>query len=153
MLSCAQTTLLDDVDRALLSSKSLKRPSRFRTDPRRYAIYFGSKASFEELETVADAGSTWEFTAPIASLSSSSSESSCAEHVDGRMTPAQQIVVRYRSRSSQSSGHESGYSSPSVYSEPDSWYTAALDEPSKDLKAVYRESRYQALQDTVSLES
>lgn len=146
MQSRSQAAFLDGVAQALLSSEPVKRPPRFRTDPRRYAIYFGSKASLEELESVTDAGSTWEFSAPINSLTRSSSNSSY--DADGRMTPAQQIVIRYRT--SHSSGHETQYSSPSIYSEPDSWATASNGGSVRDIKAVYRESRYQALQNTVS---
>ncbi|KAF8910522.1 hypothetical protein CPB84DRAFT_1763875 [Gymnopilus junonius] len=138
MQSRTQASLLNSASQTLLSPEPAKISPHFTTDSRRYAIYFGSKASLEDLESIADVGSAYEFSAPIALHASSSG--------DSNMTAAQQIVIRYRA--SHSSDHETRYSSPSIYSEPDSWAAASIDESVKNIKAVYRESRFQALQNT-----
>lgn len=119
-------------------------------NPKRYATYFPSKAS---IDAASDGDSTWEFTAPISPSFRSFSSTSCTS----ASTPAQEIVIRYRSGMSQ----ETRSTSPSQYSEPeDSWEMTAsptalshlehapvtLD---RDLKARYRQSRYDALLNTV----
>ena len=121
------------------------------SNPKRYATYFPSKASIEaeQKHDASDDDSTWEFSAPLSSRSSSNT--SCTSG----STPAQEIVIRYRS--GMSFGTRS--SSPSQYSEPDSWEMTSLapqshmehvpDTPDQGIKARYRQSRYDALLNTV----
>ena len=120
-------------------------------NPKRYATYFPSKASIEaeqQHDESDDDSSTWEFRAPLSPSSRSSSSTSCTSVC----TPAQEIIIRYRSGLSL----ETRCSSPSLYSEPDSWELAsptALEHApvthDQGIKARYRQSRYDALRDTV----
>ena len=125
-----------------------EKPSYVMGNPKRYATYFPSKAS---IDAASDDDSTWEFKAPISPSFRSFSNTSCTS----ASTPAQEIVIRYRSGMSQ----ETRSSSPSQYSEPDNWEMTsptALSHlehapvtPDRDLKARYRQSRYDALLNTV----
>ena len=129
----------------------LEKPSCIMGNPKRYAIYFPSKASIEaeKLHGESDDDSTWEFCAPISPSSRSSSTTSAP------CTPAQEIIIRYRSGMSL----ETRSTSPSLYSEPDCWEMSsptALSHlehvpvtPDEDIKARYRQSHYDALQNTV----
>jgi hypothetical protein len=123
-------------------------------NPKRYATYFPSKASIEaeQQHDSSDDDSTWEFCSPVShsSRSSSSTSLSCTSAT----TPAQDIIIRYRSGMSL----ETRSSSPSQYSEQDSWEvtSTALSHleyvpvtPDQGIKARYRQSRYDALLNTV----
>lgn len=126
-------------------------------NPKRYATYFSSKASIqaEQQHDASDDDSTWEFSASISHSSRSSSSTGCTS----ACTPAQEIIFRYRSGMS----IETRSSSPSQYSdsESDSWEMSsptALSHseylpvtPDQGIKARYRQSRYDALQNTVCL--
>ena len=130
-------------------------------NPKRYATYFPSKASFEAKQRLdaSDNDSTWEYSAPVAppSRSSSSTTASCDT---ASSTPAQEIVIRYRA-GAPSSPSETRSSSPSQYSEEDedSWDIVPAAElfdseyvavaPEQDIKARYRQSRHDALLNTV----
>lgn len=125
--------------------------------PKRYAIYFPSKTSIEaeQQHDASDEGSTWEFNASIVPPSVGSSSTSCRT---SGSTPAQEIVIRYRSGISFGLT-DTGSSSPSQYSEPDSWEMTSSPEPSnlehaqvapdQNMRARYRQSRYDALLTTV----
>jgi len=116
-------------------------------NPKRYATYFPSKTSIEaeQQHDASDDDSTWEFNVPVLHSSRSSSSTSCTS----TSTPA-----HYRSGMS----HETRCSSPSQYSEPDSWEITSptpLSEleyvpvtPDQDIKVRYRQSRYDALLNT-----
>lgn len=144
--------LMDDtVNHSLLTEKL----SHEMGNPKRYATYFPSKASIEaeQLYDTSDDDSTWEFNAPVSHSSRSSSSTSCT--LPSASTPAQEIIFRYRS--GMSLGTRS--SSPSQYSESDSLELTsptALShleyvpvKPDQDIKARYRQSRYDALLNTV----
>lgn len=130
-----------------------KKPSHVMGNPKRYATYFPSEASIEaeQQNDTSDDDSTWEFSAPVSHSSRSSSSTSCTS----ASTPAQEIIIRYRSGMSL----ETRSSSPSQYSEPDSWEMASPTALShleylpvthdQDMKARYRQSRYDALLNTV----
>jgi hypothetical protein len=115
-------------------------------NPKRYATYFPSKASIQteqQHDAPDDDDSTWEFSAPISRSSRSSSSTSCTS----TCTPAQDVISRYRSGMSL----DTRSTSPSLYSEPDSWEMTPPSSPTPDqgIKARYRQSRYDALQNTV----
>ena len=137
----------DTVEYALFTEKLMG-------NPKRYATYFPSKASIEaeqQHDASDDDDSTWEFNASVSHSSRSSSSTSCTS----TSTPAQEIIIHYRSGMS----HETRCSSPSQYSEPDSWEITSPTPPSQleyvpvthdqDIKVRYRQSRYDALLDTV----
>jgi hypothetical protein len=126
---------------------------------KRLATYFPSKVSFNTKWnfTADDDESTWEFSAPVAP---SSRSSSCSTSGTGHSTPAQDIVIRYRAnlpldflerRTSSSSSDSSDDS--------DSWELAPSDNADisfdyavvaeGDLKAVRRKSQLDALEKTV----
>ena len=137
---------VDTVNHPLFTEK----PSHKMGNPKRYATYFPSKASIEAelLGDASDNDSTWEFSAPVSPPSRSSSCTTSGS------TPAQEIVIRYRSGIS-----DPRWSSPSEYSEPDSWEMTPPPAPShleyvpvtpdQGIKARYRQSRYEALLNTV----
>jgi hypothetical protein len=139
------------VDTTLNHSSFAEKALRIMGNPKRYATYFPSKASIEaeHQDDASDIDSTWEFNAPV---SSSSSNTSCTTSAS---TPAQEIVIRYRSGTS----FDTRSSSPSQYSEPDSWEMTPPATPShledvpvtpgQGIKARYRQSRYDALLNTV----
>lgn len=125
---------------------------------KRYATYFPSKASFHTKWNFADDESTWEFSAPVAPSRSSSTDT-CSS---SSSSPAQEIALRYRAgiplnavltRSSTASeistdsdvSWETAVDSASIFSEHVN-YTPQKD----DLKVIYRQSRCNALMDTVS---
>lgn len=124
---------------------------RVREDTRRYAVYFPSKASLRAKSIETDACSTWTFSASELPRSGSSSNTSL------ETTPAKQIVDSYRALHSLDdvSDNTTRSSSPSEYSENDCWDIAYLYESSPfspgTLKAVYRQSRHEALLTTVCL--
>ena len=153
-------TLPVNVNYPLLFTKKPSPHVMANPNPKRYATYFPSKASIEagqqhdasEEDGDDDEYSTWEFNAPTSHSSRSSSSTNCTSVC----TPAQEIIFRYRS------GIDSRSSSPSRYSEePDCWEMemaspTALshseyvpDKPDQGMKARYRQSRYDALQNTV----
>lgn len=144
-------TLHELMNDTVNSSLFTEEPSHVMGNPKRYGTYFPSKASIEaeQQDDSSDDDSTWEFSAPISHSSRSSSSTSCTS----ANTPAQEIIFRYRSGMSL----ETRSSSPSLYSEPDSWEMAsptALSHfecvpPAQDIKARYRQSRYDALLNTV----
>jgi hypothetical protein len=125
---------------------------------KRLATYFPSKVSFNTKWNFAadDDESTWEFSAPVAP---SSRSSSCNTSGSASSTPAQEIIIRYRAGLSLDS-LETRSSSPSDCSD-NSWeitpLDAAIDNASdvaeKDLKAVYRQSQLDALEETVRFRS
>ena len=135
------------VDTTVIHPSFAEKALRIMGDPKRYATYFPSKASIEADDAL-DIDSTWEFSAPV---SSSSSNTSCTSG----STPAQELVIRYRSGMS----FDTRSSSPSQYSEPDSWEMTPPATPSyledvpvtpgQGIKARYRQSRYDALLNTV----
>jgi hypothetical protein len=135
----------DTVKSTLFTGK----PSCVMGNPKRYATYFPSKASIEAEHDASDGDSTWEFSAPVSHSCRSSSSTSCTS----TSTPAQEIIIHYRSGMSL----ETRSSSPSQYSETDSWEMespTALSHseyvtPDRDIKARYRQSRYDALLNTV----
>ncbi|RDB29284.1 hypothetical protein Hypma_014879 [Hypsizygus marmoreus] len=126
---------------------------------KRYGTYFPSKASFNTKWNFADDESTWEFSAPVAPMERSSSTDTCSS---GSSTPAQEIVLRYRAGKSFEAiirGSSTG-SETSVDSDA-SWETAPDDAsmtseqgppvPEKDdIKAMHRQSRCDALMDTLA---
>lgn len=127
-------------------------------DTRRYAAYFPSQESLCARSSETDASSSWAYSAPLPNSGCSSSTTVEAEPAD---TPAKQIVNRYRalhcfddiSDMTDITNMTTKSSMSSVYSEPDFWETSSLDEPSvhssENLKAVYRQSRHEALLVTV----
>ena len=150
-------TLLMNVD-TVNNSIFNEKLSHVMGNPKRYATYFPSRASIEKLQQDEsdddddDDSSTWEFNAPISDSSRSSSSTSCTSV----NTPAQEIIIRYRSGMTV----DTRSTSPSQYSEPDSWGLASPTRlsshfeylpvtPDQDIKARYRQSRYDALLDTV----
>lgn len=134
-----------------------EKPSPVMGNPKRYATYFPSKASIEaeQQHDASDNDSTWEFCPPVSPPSRSSSSDSC--HTSGS-TPAQEIVIRYRAGISLDLS-DARSSSPSQYSEPDHSEISSLAQPSdfeydpvapeQGVKARYRQSRHDALLDTV----
>ena len=124
--------------------------SHVMVNPKRYATYFSSKPivhTEQQDDASDDDDSTWEFSSPISHCSSSTSCTSAC-------TPAQEIIFRYRSGVS----FDTRCSSPSQYSEPDSWETSSTAPshseylpviPDHGIKARYRQSRYDALVNTV----
>ena len=122
-------------------------------NPKRYGTYFPSKASIEaeQQHDSSDDDSTWEFSAPVLHSSRSSSGTSCTSVC----TPAKAIIIRYRSGMSL----DTRSSSPSQYSEADCWemssptalspFEHAPVTPDQSMKARYRQSRFDALQNTV----
>ncbi|KAG5653226.1 hypothetical protein H0H81_001609 [Sphagnurus paluster] len=98
------------------------RPLIRQHDPtKRQGTYFPSKAIFNTKWNFADDNSTWEFSATVARSASTdtcSSSSSCS-------TPAQEIVLRYRSRMSLDGSSVESLSSGAT-SSGDSWETAPL---------------------------
>jgi hypothetical protein len=129
---------------------------------KRFGTYFPSKLSFNTKWNFADDDlSTWEFCAPVAPSSRSSSSSTSGT---ASSTPAQEIIIRYRAGLSLDS-LVTRSSSPASDSPADSGEIASLanaspsfDGPSvveaeKDLKATYRQSRLEALEDTVRFRS
>lgn len=151
---CTLHTLVNDaVNYSVFSEKA----SHVMGNPKRYATYFPSKASIEaQHRDASDNGSTWEFSAPVSPPSrSSSATSGCTSG----STPAQEIVIRYRSGLSLDLS-DTRSSSPSQYSEPDSWEMTSTEPsdvelvvlpPDQDMKARYRQSRHDALLDKVCL--
>jgi hypothetical protein len=128
-------------------------------NPKRYATYFTSKASIIQAEQQQqhdaivdddDDDSTLEFSTPISHSSRSSRSTNCTS----TCTPAQEVIIRYRSGISL----ETRSTSPSLYSESDSsWEMTSPTElshlehatPDQDIKIRYRQSRYDALLNTV----
>jgi hypothetical protein len=123
---------------------------------KRHATYFPSKASFNTKWNFSDDdASTWEFSAPVAPMSRTSSSSSTGTAYS---SPAQEIALKYRAGMPLESIHMRSNSQSSEESDI-SWETAPLDDsssdyvptvPEKDIKAIYRKSRCDALDDTVS---
>jgi hypothetical protein len=123
---------------------------------KRLATYFPAKASFHTKWNFADDdGSTWEFSAPVAH---SSRSSSCSTSGTASSTPAQQIVIRYRAGLPLDSLEKrsligSDYSDDSLELVPLDEDSASFDHVSvvaeRELKAVYVQSQYEALEDTV----
>ncbi|KDR68587.1 hypothetical protein GALMADRAFT_231235 [Galerina marginata CBS 339.88] len=136
--------VLEGAARALVAESI---SSKVRRNPKRYAVYFPTKAIVDARTSEIDAYSAWEFSAPLPPHTRSSSYASCES---SGSTPAQEIAIRYRA--AQSFESETRSSSPSLYSEPDSWDEASLDAlfvaHDRNLKAVYRESRNEALKST-----
>ena len=148
-------------DDTLTYSLFIEKFSHVMGNPKRYATYFSSaKASIRteqqqqqhhDASDDDDDDSTWEFSPPTSRSSRSSSSTSCTIPC----TPAQDIIFRYRSGISL----DTRSTSPSLYSEPDNWEMAsptALSHfeygpatPDQGIKARYRQSRYDALQNTV----
>lgn len=122
---------------------------------KRLATYFPAKVSFNTKWNFADDDeSTWEFSAPVAS---SSRSSSCSTSSTSSSSPAQQIVICYRAglpldflatrSSSPSDCLDSGEIAPLETVSTYSAYPSVAAE--KELKAVYRQSQLDALEDTV----
>jgi hypothetical protein len=128
-------------------------------DSKRLATYFPAKASFHTKWNFApdsdDDVSTWEFSAPVAP---SSRSSSCCTSGTASSTPAQEIVIRYRAGlpldsleklsriGSDYSDNSLEHVSLDVDSAPSEHVSVVVE---RDLKAVYRQSQYDALEDTV----
>lgn len=126
---------------------------------KRHATYFPSKASFNTKWNFSDDdASTWEFSAPVAPMSRSSSSSGSSNGTESS-SPAKEIALKYRAGISLDFVHRRSNSESSDDSKA-SWETAPLDDSSSDyapivpekdeIKAVYRRSRYEALDGTVS---
>jgi len=120
-------------------------------NPKRYAIYFGSKASIGSIHLglPVDETSEWEFTPPSSpsvrtSVSSSGSYTGC-------MTPAQEIASRFRSTSTLYTGQSSlsYYSQSTAVWSQTSQSEKASPEISIPLRPLYRRSRHEALTRTV----
>lgn len=124
---------------------------------KRHATYFPSKASFDTKWNFSDDDSTWEFSAPVPISRSSTDTCSSASS-----TPAQEIVLRYRAEELLDNVL-TGSSLEALSSEVshESWETAPLGDASMtsepgppvsekdDLKVLFRQSRHEALLDTV----
>ncbi|KAF8808631.1 hypothetical protein BYT27DRAFT_6542902 [Phlegmacium glaucopus] len=147
------------VNDAMNYSLFTEKVSRVMGNPKRYGIYFPSKASIIEAEQqqqhdASDNDSTWEFCSPVSLPSPSSSHTSCRT---SSSTPAQEIVIRYRAGISLGPS-DSRSSAPSQYSEPDHLDNSSLASlsdseyapvaPEEDIKAKYRQSRQDALLNT-----
>lgn len=124
---------------------------------KRLATYFPSKVSFNTKWnfTADDDESTWEFSAPVAP---SSRSSSCSTSGTAHSTPAQEIVIRYRANlpldflerrtsSSSDSSDDSWESAPPENADISFDYASVV--AGGDLKAVYRKSQLDALEKTV----
>ncbi|KAF9463923.1 hypothetical protein BDZ94DRAFT_1321476 [Collybia nuda] len=126
---------------------------------KRHGTYFPSKASFHTKWNFSDDdASTWEFSAPVAPTSrGSSSSSSDGSESTAYGSPAQEIALKYRAGMSLDFVHKRSGSESSVDSGV-AWETAPLDDSSSDyapivseedeIKAIYRRSRFEALDDT-----
>lgn len=146
-------------DDTVTYSLFIEKFSHVMSSPKRYATYFPSaKASIQTEHQQHDASddddnddSTWKSSPPTSRSSQSSSSTSCTS----ACTPAQDIIFRYRSGISL----DTRSTSPSLYSEPDNWEMASPTAmshleygtctPDQGMKARYRQSRYDALQNTV----
>jgi len=126
--------------------------SRILGNPKRYAAYFPSKASLYAKCTVEEEDSTWEYSAPAYPPSRNSSATSCTT---SGSTPAQLIVMRYRS--GQCTDYERPPSSPSSqYSELssttfESASSVSYEPVALEAQPAHRISRDVALFSTVSL--
>lgn len=134
-----------------------QRQSRTMGNPKRFAAYFPSKASLYSKYLDSDNESTWEFSASEYPPSRSSSATSCST---SGSTPAQEIVIRYRSRNTGDFGASRTSRSPR-YSEATSADASSSFERQSDFDyvplaldaeayAVRRVSRDAALLSTVS---
>ncbi|KIM40647.1 hypothetical protein M413DRAFT_165682 [Hebeloma cylindrosporum] len=122
---------------------------------KRYGVYLPSRASLYEKDISFDSGNVWEYLTPGFTVDSEGSSTSSVESSES--TPAQQIAIRYRAAHSFDLSASRSSSDSSQDSEPDSWEQSSqndMDETDdthslpSDLKAVYRQSRHQALRDT-----
>lgn len=139
-----------------------RRVINYHDHSKRLATYFPSKVSFNtkwNFSADDDDESTWEFSAPVAP---SSRSSSCSTSGTNYSTPAQEIVIRYRANLPLDSPDTR--SSTSSASSDDSWEIAPPEDANipldyasvvaeRDLKAVHRRSRLAALEETVRFRS
>jgi len=120
-------------------------------NPKRYAIYFGSKASIGSLHLglPGDETSDWEFSPP-STPSLRTSVSSNGSYTGG-MTPAQEIASRFRSTSTLYTGQSSlsYYSQSTAVWSQTSQTEKHAPEISVPLRPLYRQSRHEALTKTV----
>lgn len=122
---------------------------------KRYGVYLPSRASLYEKDISFNSGNVWEYLTPGFTVDSGSSTNSSES---SKSTPAQQIAIRYRAAHSFDLPPSRSSSDSSQDSEPDSWENSSQNEnvetdetdpPPRDLKAIYRQSRHQALRHTV----
>jgi len=125
-------------------------------NPKRYGVYLPSRASLYEKDISFDSGNVWEYLTPGFTVISGCSSTDTSE--SGESTPAQQIAIRYRAAHAPDLPPSRSDSESTQGSEPDSWdkcpqnvkfETDETPPPARDLKAVYRQSRQQALGRTV----
>lgn len=123
---------------------------------KRYGVYLPSRASLYEKNISFDSGNVWEYLTPGFTVDSEGSSTNSSESSES--TPAQQIAIRYRAAHSFDPPPSRSSSESSQDSEPDSWEQSSQNEkfktdeiypPPRDLKAIYRQSRHQALRHTV----
>jgi hypothetical protein len=123
---------------------------------KRYGVYLPSRASLYEKDISFDSGNVWEYLTPGFTVDSEGSSTNSSE--SNESTPAQQIAIRYRAAHSFDLPPSRSSSDSSQDSEPDSWENSSQNEkfetdetypPPRDLKAIYRQSRHQALRHTV----
>lgn len=121
-------------------------------NPKRYGVYLPSRASLYEKDISFDSGNVWEYLTPGFTVISGCSSTDTSE--SGESTPAQQIAIRYRAAHAPDLPPSRSDSESTQGSEPDSWdkcpqnvkfETDETPPPARDLKAVYRQSRQQAL--------
>lgn len=130
-----------------------------RDQSKRYGTYFPSKASFNSKWNFADDESTWEFSAPVAHIERSSSTDTCSSTSS---SPAQDIVLRYRAGMTLEGIMTRSSTTSDASTNTDASWETALDNASiitdsappvpekDDLKAIHRQSRCDALMNTVS---
>lgn len=125
---------------------------------KRYGVYLPSRASLYKKDISFDSGNVWEYLTPGFTVDSEGSGSSTNSSESSESTPAQQIAIRYRAAHSFDLPPSSSSSESSHDSEPDSWEESSQNErfetdetypPPGDPKAIYRQSRHQALSHTV----
>lgn len=151
--------LVDDMMRFSHVAPQPEQTAGFKVNPKRYGAYFPSQASLDEKWHLSDNESTWEFREPMTPTSRSSSSSTCMTTCS---SPAQEIALRYRAgmpldfvRTRSSFADEAD--------DDASFYSAPLDDasiseydpviPEKEVKAIFRQSRCDALLDTVCIQS
>lgn len=125
-------------------------------NPKRYGVYLPSRASLYEMDISFDSCNVWEYMTPGFTVGSGGSSTDTSESSES--TPAQQIAIRYRaahashlapSRSDSESTRDSEPDSWDKYPQNDKFETDKTPPPARNLKAVYRQSRQQALGHTV----
>ena len=123
---------------------------------KRYGVYLPSRASLYAKDISFDSENVWEYLTPGFTVDSEGSSTDSSELSES--TPAQQIAIRYRATHSFDLPLSRSSSDLSQDSEPDSWEQSSQNEkietdetppPPRDLKAIYRQSRHQALRHTV----